>query len=211
MYTLLRGFWSYLSQRDEYSVLILGLDGAGKTTYLEQAKINFVPNYRSLPLQKITTTVGLNSGLFIYIVQFPVGQFVIGGVRLKFWDLGGQEELQSLWDKYYSESHGVIYVIDSTDPDRFDETRDAFDKMIRNPTLESVPLLILANKQDLPGAFPVGEVNKVLYDSMPFVGQRECTVRGVSALRGDGVPGGIRWMVEKIKQNASRRPSIKVT
>ncbi|KAA3675282.1 ADP-ribosylation factor related protein 1 [Paragonimus westermani] len=139
MYTLLRGFWSYLSQRDEYSVLILGLDGAGKTTYLEQAKINFVPNYRSLPLQKITTTVGLN-----------IGQFVIGGVRLKFWDLGGQEELQSLWDKYYSESHGVIYVIDSTDPDRFDETRDAFDKMIRNPTLESVPLLILANKQDIP-------------------------------------------------------------
>ncbi|KAA3675281.1 ADP-ribosylation factor related protein 1, partial [Paragonimus westermani] len=114
-------------------------------TYLEQAKINFVPNYRSLPLQKITTTVGLNSRLFICIVQFSVGQFVIGGVRLKFWDLGGQEELQSLWDKV-----GFIFIL----------------------------------FVHLPGAFPVGEVNKVLYDSMPFVGQRECTVRGVSALRG---------------------------
>ncbi|CAL8089541.1 unnamed protein product [Calicophoron daubneyi] len=140
MYTLFRGLWDYLSQKDEYSLLILGLDGAGKTTYLEQTKTQFVKNYKSLPLQKITTTVGLN-----------IGEAVVSGVKLKFWDLGGQEELQSLWDKYYSESHGIIYVIDSADVDRFDESRLAFDKMIRNPTLEGVPLLILANKQDLSG------------------------------------------------------------
>lgn len=45
---------------------------------------------------------------------------------MKFWDLGGQTELQSLWDKYYMESHGVIFLIDSSDPDRFDETKEAF-------------------------------------------------------------------------------------
>lgn len=28
-----------------------------------------------------------------------VGKIDIGHVRLNFWDLGGQEELQSLWDK----------------------------------------------------------------------------------------------------------------
>ena len=28
-----------------------------------------------------------------------VGKIDIGGIRLNFWDLGGQEELQSLWDK----------------------------------------------------------------------------------------------------------------
>jgi hypothetical protein len=37
---------------------------------------------------KITTTVGLN-----------IGKIDIAGIRLNFWDLGGQEELQSLWDK----------------------------------------------------------------------------------------------------------------
>ncbi|CAH8460093.1 unnamed protein product [Dicrocoelium dendriticum] len=195
MYTLLSGLWSCLSKRDEYSILILGLDGAGKTTYLERTQITFVPNYRSLPLQKITTTVGLN-----------IGHISIGGLRLKFWDLGGQEELQSLWDKYYSESHGLIYVIDSTDVSRFDESLEAFDKMIRNPALESAPLLILANKQDVKNAFPVGEMNKVLCDSMRFVGQRDCTIRGVSALRGDGVPDGICWMLDKVKRNALRRP-----
>lgn len=39
---------------------------------------------------KITTTVGLN-----------IGKIDINGVRLNFWDLGGQTELQSLWDKVF--------------------------------------------------------------------------------------------------------------
>lgn len=37
---------------------------------------------------RITTTVGLN-----------IGKIDVDGVRLNFWDLGGQQELQSLWDK----------------------------------------------------------------------------------------------------------------
>lgn len=63
----------------------------------------------------ITTTVGLN-----------IGTIDIYGVRLNFWDLGGQTELQSLWDKYYQESHGVIYVIDSNDRSRMDESKAVF-------------------------------------------------------------------------------------
>lgn len=37
---------------------------------------------------RITTTVGLN-----------IGKIDVDGVSLSFWDLGGQQELQSLWDK----------------------------------------------------------------------------------------------------------------
>ncbi|CAH8590363.1 unnamed protein product [Schistosoma turkestanicum] len=144
MYTLLRGFWDYISQKNEFSVLILGLDGAGKTTFLEQAKINFVPNYRAIPMQKITTTVGLN-----------IGCIEIDGIRLKFWDLGGQEELQSLWDK---------------------------------------------------SAFHLSEINKVFYDSLHLVGQRQCTFHGVSALNGEGVNSSIKWIADKVKGNAEQRP-----
>lgn len=31
MYTLLSGLWKYMFQKDEYCILILGLDNAGKT------------------------------------------------------------------------------------------------------------------------------------------------------------------------------------
>lgn len=66
---------------------------------------------------KITTTVGLN-----------IGQIDVDGIRLNFWDLGGQQELQSLWDKYYSECHGIIYVIDSEARDRMEESKVVFGK-----------------------------------------------------------------------------------
>ena len=34
MYTLLSGLYKYLTQKDEYCVVILGLDNAGKTVSL---------------------------------------------------------------------------------------------------------------------------------------------------------------------------------
>lgn len=105
MYTLLHGFYKYMVQKDEFCVLILGLDNAGKTvntlrsvtninctelfqTYLEAAKTKLTKNYTGMHPSKITTTVGLN-----------IGKIDIAGIRLNFWDLGGQSELQSLWDK----------------------------------------------------------------------------------------------------------------
>ncbi|XP_075384421.1 ADP-ribosylation factor-related protein 1 isoform X2 [Tenrec ecaudatus] len=115
MYTLLSGLYKYVFQKDEYCILILGLDNAGKTTFLEQSKTRFHKHYKGMSLSKITTTVGLN-----------IGTVDVGKTRLMFWDLGGQEELQSLWDKYYAECHGVIYVIDSTDEGRLPESKRAF-------------------------------------------------------------------------------------
>lgn len=47
MYTLLHGFYKYLTQKDEYCVVILGLDNAGKTVSngttprLQEDKRNF--------------------------------------------------------------------------------------------------------------------------------------------------------------------------
>lgn len=36
MYTLLHGLYKYLVQKDEYFILILGLDNAGKTVRVER-------------------------------------------------------------------------------------------------------------------------------------------------------------------------------
>ena len=90
MYTLLNGLYKHLTQKEEFFVVILGLDNAGKSTFLESAKTRFNKNYKGTNLSKITTTVGLN-----------IGKIDTDGIRLNFWDLGGQEELQALWDKYY--------------------------------------------------------------------------------------------------------------
>ncbi|PVD23965.1 hypothetical protein C0Q70_17241 [Pomacea canaliculata] len=173
MYSLLSGLWKYLFQKDEFFVLILGLDNAGKTTFLEQTKTKFNKGYKGMNLAKVTTTVGLN-----------IGKIDLGKTRLNFWDLGGQEELQSLWDKYYAETHAVIYVVDSSDRDRIEESKMAFDKMVFNSSLRGVPLLLLANKQDLEDCLTVSDIRHVFNPTPEVVGSRDCRTDGVSALRG---------------------------
>ncbi|CAG0890133.1 unnamed protein product [Cyprideis torosa] len=197
MFTLLYGFWKWFFQKDEFFVLILGLDNAGKTTYLEQLKAKFLKKYRALHPTKVTTTVGLN-----------IAKVDVHGLRYNFWDLGGQEELQSLWDKYYSESHGIIYVIDASDRSRFEESKTSFDKMISNVHLRGVPLLILANKQDIPECMGVREVKPVFMDAVEHIGARDCMVMPVCALNGDGVEEGFHWLMDCIKRNSVIRPPV---
>ena len=42
---------------------------------------------------------------------------------------------------------------DWDDRERIEESKKSFDVMIKNENLKGVPLLLLANKQDLPGKF----------------------------------------------------------
>jgi ADP-ribosylation factor related protein 1 len=57
-------------------------------------------------------TVGLN-----------VGRFEAFNTSLVFWDLGGAASLRSIWEKYYAETHAIIYVVDAADEERFDEAK----------------------------------------------------------------------------------------
>lgn len=196
MWALLTGLYQYITQKDDYYILIIGLDNAGKTTYLEQTKAKYCPNYKMMNPSKITTTVGCN-----------IGTIDIGHIRLNFWDLGGQEELQSLWDKYYAECHGVIYIIDSSDRQRLEESWSIFDKIIQSEQLINVPLLVSCNKQDLDQCMTIPEIKRVFNRSTSNIGVRDCMVLACSALTGDGINESITWMKDCILRNALARPA----
>ena len=50
-----------------------------------------------------------------------VGRITLSSSVLQFWDLGGQKDIRSIWPKYYSDCHAVVFVIDSTDKERIEE------------------------------------------------------------------------------------------
>lgn len=195
MYTLLSGLYRHVTQKDDFYVLILGLDNAGKTTFLESAKTKFTKEYSGINPSKITSTVGLN-----------IGQIDIKNIRLNFWDLGGQEELQALWDKYFAECHAIIYTVDSNDRERIEESKKSFDIVIKNENLKGVPLLLIANKQDLPECMGVREVKPIFHKNDESIGTRDCMVLPTSGLTGDGVEEGIKWLVDCLKRNTPIRP-----
>lgn len=84
-----------------------------------------------LPPERITPTIGLN-----------VAKFVHRGVFLKFWDLGGQSELQVIWEKYFPACHGVLFVVDSTDGDRILDAQQTLSKPVGVPSCPASGLFI---------------------------------------------------------------------
>lgn len=50
--------------------------------------------------------------------------------------------------------------------------------------MTGVPLLVLANKQDIPECMGVREVKPIFNQSADLIGRRDCMVMPVSALTG---------------------------
>lgn len=83
----------------EVRVLILGLDNAGKTTILYKLQIG-----------EVVTTVPT--------IGFNVETVTYKNLRFQVWDLGGQTSIRPYWRCYYQNTNAVIYVVDSSDPER---------------------------------------------------------------------------------------------
>lgn len=76
MFSLISGFVKACQARPRVKILMLGLDGAGKTVMLEQIKTLFKAG--GVALDKIPPTVGLN-----------LGEINCEGFSVTIWDLGG--------------------------------------------------------------------------------------------------------------------------
>ena len=174
-------------RKDEFHILILGVDKAGKTNLLEKLKTLFT-DFLGLDPAKILPTVGLN-----------VGRMEAFNANLIFWDLGGQPGLRSIWDKYYDETHAIIYVVDAATPERFEESKRAMEKVLGARELYGAPLLIAANKQDLDGAASAQEVAEMF--GIGKLDSRPVKVQPMSAHTGLGVNEGVAWLVGVIRKS----------
>ncbi|XP_001352348.2 ADP-ribosylation factor-like protein 4C isoform X1 [Drosophila pseudoobscura] len=129
-------------------VVMLGLDSAGKTTALYRLKFDQYLN--TVP------TIGFNCEK----VQGTIGR--AKGIHFLIWDVGGQEKLRPLWRSYTRCTDGILFVIDSVDTERMEEAKMELMRTAKCPDNQGVPVLILANKQDLPSACGAKELEKLL-------------------------------------------------
>lgn len=66
--------------------------------------------------------------------------------------------MRPYWRCYYQDTNAVVYVIDSADRERLEVAKQELDLMLNEEELKGVPVLILANKQDLPNAMNEQEI-----------------------------------------------------
>ena len=125
------GGWSNTTAQ----IILLGLDGAGKTTILYKLKLN--ETIATIP------TIGFN----VEKVQ------PIPGLTMAVWDVGGQDKIRPLWRRRFEETDGIIWIVDSNDHARLDESRNELMNVLESTEMANgIPILVFANKQDLPDA-----------------------------------------------------------
>lgn len=89
-------------------------------------------------------------------------------VRLSIWDIAGQERFRSFRDQFYGGALGVALVFDLTSPASFLDLRH-WQREVQDH-VPGAPMLIVANKCDLPNIVPLGEAEGLSEQmSLPLV------------------------------------------
>ena len=101
-----------------------------------------------------------------------------------------------LWKNYYKNTEGIIFVVDSNDVDRIYEAIEEINKMSAEEELKDTSVLIMANKQDFPGAISPNSISEKL--EMQSIKCREWLVQGTSATTGQGLKEGLDWMAKSL-------------
>lgn len=169
--SLLRGM---KKDEKEARILVLGLDNAGKTTILKKVSEESI--------EHIMPTQGFN-----------IKSIVQDGFKLNVWDIGGQKSIRPYWSNYFESTDALVYVIDSSDKRRLEESGTELKELLGEEKLASVPLLVFANKQDLLQATPAEEICAAM--ELESIADRTWTIQACSAKNGDGLQEGLEWII----------------
>ena len=157
---------------------MLGLDNAGKTTVLYKLKLGEVVS--TIP------TIGFN----VETVEYKNITFTV-------WDIGGQTKIRPLWQHYYENCDGIIYVVDSSDSLRMKEAREELEEVLGDDRVRDSSLLVFANKQDMPNALNPTEVTEKL--GLGQLRTREWFIQSTCAVTGEGIVDGLEWLANSLK------------
>lgn len=63
-----------------------------------------------------------------------------------------------MWERYCRGVQAIVYVVDSADKESIETARGELHELLSKHSLEGIPLLVLGNKNDLPGALSTVEL-----------------------------------------------------
>ncbi|KAL2087387.1 hypothetical protein ACEWY4_016215 [Coilia grayii] len=171
------------------TLVMVGLDNAGKTATVRGIK--------GESPEDVAPTVGFSK------VDLKQGKF-----EVTIFDLGGGKRIRGIWKNYYSESHGVVFVVDSSDVQRIQETRDTMEEVLRHPRIAGKPVLVLANKQDRDGALAEADIIESLsLEKLVNENKCLCQIEPCSAVIGYGkkvdksIKNGLNWLLSNIARD----------
>jgi GTPase SAR1 family protein len=134
---------------------------------------------------------------------------------LRAFDLGGGARIRDIWPRYYSETHGLVFVVDAseTNAERVREARDALWDVVRHSHMLGKPVLVLSNKADLDGAVASETMASQLSLSQLAAFKEAATAFHVVDCSASGVSGkparpkaqrvlreGLTWLMQAVEE-----------
>jgi len=180
-------------------VLVVGLDGAGKTTIVYRVKLN------GTMIQSIPT------------IGFNVENITHRKLEMNFWDVSGAQSLRPLWSQFYHGVNAILFVVDAAeagDPElsRIDEARQELHALLSNIQHDittddeeykkenQIAVLILANKQDHEGALSADQISDLMQvEVLENDFHVKTRVEPTSAVTGEGLDKSLDWLVKAIR------------
>lgn len=125
-------------------------------------------------------------------------------VSIISWDTPNNHTGRALRQHYFAQADALIYVVDSADRERLPETREDLQELLEAEHLAGLPLLVLANKEDLPASKEVGELIECF--NLQSLKDRDWYIQSCCANGQDeGLLGGFEWLFNTLKRTAGQR------
>mmetsp|Transcript_7600 Transcript_7600/g.19355 ORF Transcript_7600/g.19355 Transcript_7600/m.19355 type:complete len:183 (+) Transcript_7600:287-835(+) len=166
--------------KQEMELALIGLQNAGKTSFVN-----------------VVATGSFNEDM-IPTVGFALRKVSKGKVTMKLWDLGGQPRFRSMWERYCRGVNAVVYVVDAADHAAVDTAKSELHELLSKPTLAGIPLLVLGNKNDMPGSLSVQEVIERM--ELKSLAGREVCCYCVSCKNSVNIDVCLEWLTRQAKK-----------
>ncbi|KAF2294397.1 hypothetical protein GH714_010288 [Hevea brasiliensis] len=131
-------------------------------------------------LVNVIATGGYSEDM-IPTVGFNMKKVTKGNVTIKLWDLGGQPR----------------YVVDAADFDNLSVSRSELHDLLSKSSLNGIPLLVLGNKIDKPGALSKEDFTEQM--GLKSVANREVCCFMISCKNSTNIDTVIDWLVKHSK------------
>ena len=167
-------------------VLLLGLDGAGKTSMalaLEKPG-EIMPPPGTVPSGQASTVERTHNGL-----------------SLTLWDVGGgSDSMRPFWVHHMTGVSGVVFLVDASARDSFPEAAECLKWCARDERLQRIPFVILLNKMDVvddPDGAEAAARAELKLETVLSPTSCEYTVIRASAAKGEGLAAALDFLTER--------------
>ncbi|KTF73993.1 hypothetical protein cypCar_00028625 [Cyprinus carpio] len=182
LFNKLLDWFKALFWKEEMELTLVGLQYSGKTTF-----VNVIAS-------------GQFSEDMIPTVGFNMRKITKGNVTIKLWDIGGQPASEHV-EHTAAACTSIVYMVDGADPEKIEASKNELHNLLDKPQLQGIPVLVLGNKRDLPGALDEKELIERM--NLSAIQDREICCYSISCKEQDNIDITLQWLIQHSRTRRS--------